>query len=243
MRLLTLALAGVMAAWAGAALAQPAACVIYEDARFGGDSYGFSETGQSSRYSRSWDDRVSSVRVAPGCRLTLWEDPNFRGSAITFEGEVSFVGREWNDRASSSRCECDPRRPRDVLRDVLRDILPPPPDDGRGRDGGRDAGRGDGPGGIAIGNGNPPRLRRNGLACNVFRDNNFRGAWRAFRDGEDDRELGRRLNGEVSSVQVARGCVALLDIGRPYKLYVDQDTPNLGRIANDRTDSVSCFCQ
>ncbi|MBX2853565.1 MAG: hypothetical protein KTR21_01170 [Rhodobacteraceae bacterium] len=88
----------------------------------------------------------------------------------------------------------------------------------------------------------PPELSRNGSACILYEDSGFKGAWRAFERGEEGRTLGRRLNQRVSSVKVAPGCVALLDVNRPYKLWVEQNISRLGRAQNDRSDSVSCFC-
>ena len=90
--------------------------------------------------------------------------------------------------------------------------------------------------------GRPPALSRNGAACILYEDRDFKGAWRAFERGEEGRTLGRRLNQNVTSVQVAPGCVALLDVNRQYKLWIEQNISRLGRAQNDRSDSVSCFC-
>jgi hypothetical protein len=39
----------------------------------------------------------------PGQRITLYDGPNFSGRAVTFEGDVSNMARELNDRAMSAR--------------------------------------------------------------------------------------------------------------------------------------------
>lgn len=237
---IALALAATL--FASTAMAQ-GACVIYEHEKFGGASFAFSPTGQSRGYSRQWNDKVSSVRVQRGCTLTLYEDRDFRGASKQFRGDVAFVGRDWNDRASSSECDCgrgqdggqrgDGRRADDNRRDDGRESI---------RIGGLE---------IIIGTGKPlrdtapPRLsrgKRDDASCVVFRDEGYRGPWRAFRDGDDDRKLGRRLSDKVSSVRVARGCYAVIDIGREFKLFVDQDLDRFGRGADDRAQGVSCFC-
>jgi Peptidase inhibitor family I36 len=71
-----------------------AGIVIYQDANFLGrsayitsDIRNLSEVdgpctqSDGENTTNSWDDCVSSVRVAPGWRATLYEDPNFKGWA------------------------------------------------------------------------------------------------------------------------------------------------------------------
>jgi Peptidase inhibitor family I36 len=68
--------------------------VIYQDANFLGkaayvtsdirnlkDVDGPCTQSDGDTDTHSWDDCVSSVRVAPGWRATLYEDPNFKGWA------------------------------------------------------------------------------------------------------------------------------------------------------------------
>ena len=72
--------------------------VIYENANFVGASAHIttdvpdleeahgpclrsSDTSDASSLKDSWDDCVSSIRVAPGWRATLYEDPNYKGWA------------------------------------------------------------------------------------------------------------------------------------------------------------------
>jgi Peptidase inhibitor family I36 len=71
-----------------------AGIVIYQDANFLGrsahvtsdmrnlrDVDGPCRKSDGETDTNSWDDCVSSVRVAPGWRATLYEDPNFKGWA------------------------------------------------------------------------------------------------------------------------------------------------------------------
>ena len=161
---------------------------------------------------RNWNDRVSSARVAPGCNLRMGEHWNFGGDDIDVIQDVRYLGSKWNNRASALACEC-----------------------GAGWRESRSARR-------EQRRGAPPKPSRDGAACVVFADDDFRGAWRAFERGDQERTLGRRLDQKVTSVQVAPGCVALLDVNRSYKLWIEQNVRRLGRAQNDRADTVSCFC-
>ena len=99
--------------------------VIYQDANFLGPSAhiteditdlekfrGPCERSDGDSVTESWDDCVSSVRVAPGWRATLYEDPNFKGWAADV-GEENVANYQltrgpcshdtFNDCASSVR--------------------------------------------------------------------------------------------------------------------------------------------
>ena len=83
-----------------------------------------------------WNDKVSSLVVRPGCKLTLWEDISFRGSSRTFTGVAHSLksyrgvtkawGRKtnWNDQMTAFYCTCEfsnaalTCRPRDTFRIV-----------------------------------------------------------------------------------------------------------------------------
>ena len=57
-------------------------------------------------YQPSWNDKVSSFKVDPGCTLTLWEHINYGGHHFRATKSDSFVGDAWNDKASEAACEC-----------------------------------------------------------------------------------------------------------------------------------------
>jgi hypothetical protein len=57
------------------------------------DAYG----GSSSSY--SWDNCISSVRVAPGWRATLYGDSHYKGSTLEVSSDVADL------RSVSGRCE------------------------------------------------------------------------------------------------------------------------------------------
>lgn len=190
--------------------ASAAACAVYDRRDFDGERLEMAPDQSLSRL-RRWNDRISSARIARGCRLTISEDWNFSGAQETATADIRYFGAEWSNRASSLACACD--------------------DDWEGRA----VDRG-GPGAP------PPALSRHGAACVVYEDEGFSGGWRAFEAGVEGRTLGRRLAGDVGSVRVAPGCVALVDVARPYKLWIEQDVAALQRSQGDRADAVSCFC-
>ena len=55
-------------------------------------------TGSTS-YSYSWDNCISSIRVAPGYRATLYGDANYRGSSADVTSDIADL------RTASGRCE------------------------------------------------------------------------------------------------------------------------------------------
>jgi hypothetical protein len=57
-------------------------------------------------YDPSWNDKVSSFKVDPGCTLTLWEHVNQGGSHFRADKSYTYVGDGWNDKASEAVCEC-----------------------------------------------------------------------------------------------------------------------------------------
>lgn len=85
--------------------------VLYSAINYNGDSRAFStaphrETslGDDTQVPPpgTWGDQASSVKVSPGCVLTLYEHEEFLGSSATFLGDTPALGA-WNDQASSLR--------------------------------------------------------------------------------------------------------------------------------------------
>ena len=72
--------------------------IIYEHANFLGQSAHVTEDIKDLRSidrgpcplddSTTWNDCMSSVRVAPGTSVTLYRDPNFRGESLELTGDV-----------------------------------------------------------------------------------------------------------------------------------------------------------
>lgn len=220
-----IAVASVMVDAAGVAQAQnrgqAEACTIYSNPDYLGASVAFQAGQEEPWYGSRWNDVVSSVRVAPGCELEVFEHVTFEGIKAVISRDTPYIGHAWNDRVSSSICRCTGREWRED-RDSRW---------GADRMVGRNA------------NDAPRRLSSRDVACVAFSRSGYDGAWRAFRSGDKPVNLGRRLADNVSSVRVAEGCVALLDVGETYKLYVDRDTRNLPTGVDNATRSLDCFCR
>ncbi|MDH4988941.1 hypothetical protein QEZ47_26205 [Aminobacter anthyllidis] len=60
----------------------------------------------SFRAGRFWNDRVSSVRVAPGCTLVVYQHTGMQGASEEFDRNARSIGG-WNDQISSAECICD----------------------------------------------------------------------------------------------------------------------------------------
>jgi hypothetical protein len=83
---------------------------LYQHCNFGGWQADFNSTGNVStaqlRAAGGIDNDSSSIKIAPGHRVTLFDGDAQTGAAVTLVGETScFVGLDFNDRASSLRIE------------------------------------------------------------------------------------------------------------------------------------------
>ncbi|MGX1832301.1 Vps62-related protein [Paenibacillus taichungensis] len=92
-------------------LAQPAqaaednAVMVYQDGDFGGSSQPFG-VGQFNvnQLNVVGNDKISSVKVAPGYRLTLYRDKDFSGDTKTLTGDAGWLD-DFNDATSSLKVE------------------------------------------------------------------------------------------------------------------------------------------
>ncbi len=97
--------------------------VVYEDANFRGQSahitgdvrdladvrgpcehYDSDATG--GRYYYDWNDCISSVRVAPGWRATLFRDDNFRDDSLEITADVANLQLERHDCPHDGLNDC-----------------------------------------------------------------------------------------------------------------------------------------
>ena len=121
----------VVAAAFGVSAAALAQCVVYQHRDFKGASYhlndgdtlqmggercGHSQSHGTPRgrmlYNTSWNDQVSSFKVANGCTITLWQHvQGCRGGGAHFRASQSYkyVGGNWNDQTSFVECVCNRR--------------------------------------------------------------------------------------------------------------------------------------
>lgn len=59
--------------------------------------------GASSGSDASFDNSISSLGMMPGYEVTLYRDKYFEGASKTFTANASYVGDDFDDRASSVR--------------------------------------------------------------------------------------------------------------------------------------------
>ena len=81
---------------------------FYQDANYGGYAVGLPEGSFTLSQLRSFgiqNDDISSLKVMPGFKVTLYYDDNFGGTSGVFTADANYVGNDWNDKASSIRIE------------------------------------------------------------------------------------------------------------------------------------------
>jgi hypothetical protein len=111
------AVASVLAGSANAQYNDRAACVMFEDAGFGGRALPMGpDDSVNFRAGQFWNDRVSSVLVRRGCTLVAYEDSWRRGRSIEIQRRIRNLDDiGWNDRISSAECYCKSRPSRDAI--------------------------------------------------------------------------------------------------------------------------------
>jgi len=73
---------------------------FFADINYGGDS--FCASASSSWVGTAWNDRISSVKVASGVTVVLYNDVNYGGSTLTVSASnANLVNNGFNDLASS----------------------------------------------------------------------------------------------------------------------------------------------
>ena len=97
--------ADTAAAVATAAAASPVC--FYEHVNYQGAS--FCASADSNWVGGAWNDRVSSVKVAAGYKVTLFQDINYAGKSLVLSGDTTnLVTLGFNDAASSFKLSAPP---------------------------------------------------------------------------------------------------------------------------------------
>ncbi len=52
---------------------------------------------------KSFNDQVSSIKIVGDYKVVLYEHNNYGGSSVTYSGNSSYVGNNFNDKASSAK--------------------------------------------------------------------------------------------------------------------------------------------
>jgi hypothetical protein len=106
---------------AACGLAFPAAAqggvTLFADENFAGASQSFDADVARLSGTAIGNDRVSSVRVAPGCTATLFRDSDFRGPSTVLRGDAARLAETavGNDALSSLRVDCPHGVPHGVV--------------------------------------------------------------------------------------------------------------------------------
>ena len=79
----------------------------YENENFGGRRLVARDGAAMEYVGRGWNNRISSVACAPGCRLIAYQTIVFGGARANFTGARPTLGPVWNDRISALRVACD----------------------------------------------------------------------------------------------------------------------------------------
>ena len=97
------------------------ACQLYEYAHFHGGLFNVFANNRPISLGHLWDNRASSVVVPQGCQLTIYQDFNFGkranpyaahtvannpASKVFNPGHYRYIGKLWDDQASSAKCLC-----------------------------------------------------------------------------------------------------------------------------------------
>ncbi|MEM9597544.1 MAG: beta/gamma crystallin-related protein [Acidobacteriota bacterium] len=181
--------------------------VLYEDRDYRGRSESFERGVRSLEGSRVGNDRVTSIRVAPGCSVVLYEDRDYRGRSVRLDRDVSDLGRTrlGNDRLTSFEVECrggSSSRPPWGGGGGSRGVVLYEHDDFRGRSVVVDRDIAD-LGRTSLGNDRASSVRiPRGCSAILYRDAGFRGS--SVRLDGDERNLGRTRvgNDAVTSIEV-----------------------------------------
>ena len=85
-------------------------CIAYEDGNFEGISLALNMNQSLPNLAANIDNRISSVRVRPGCILVGFADANFKGQSQTWgPGDYPTLPKGWDDVISSVQCSCRPQ--------------------------------------------------------------------------------------------------------------------------------------
>ena len=87
---------------------EASAVTLYTDASYKGKAVTLSEgeynLSRMGLYNLK-DNDMSSLKVTPGFKVTIYEDDNFKGKSKSYIASESFVGEDWNDKMSSLTVE------------------------------------------------------------------------------------------------------------------------------------------
>jgi len=90
----------------GAPAVGPGSCAAFADPDYRGAALRVQDGRPLEWVGRAWDNRLSSVACAPGCRLIAYQHINYGGARATFSGAFARLGEVFDDRISAARVVC-----------------------------------------------------------------------------------------------------------------------------------------
>jgi len=75
--------------------------IAYEHKDYGGSSQRFTIGNYPKLSAFKMNDKISSFKIDPGYRVIGYIDENYKGASRIFEGDIDFVGKDFNDKISS----------------------------------------------------------------------------------------------------------------------------------------------
>ena len=93
---------------APAAPPAPSVCAtFYDDAQLKGPTLvSMGPTDDSPTVPATFNDKMSSLAVTPGCTVMVYADGNYGGQEVTFTQTTEVVPASINDQMSSYKCTC-----------------------------------------------------------------------------------------------------------------------------------------
>lgn len=81
-------------------------CTAFADPDFGGAALPIRDGQPLEWVGRTWDNRLSSVACAPGCRFIAYQHINYGGPRASFAGAFARLGEVFDNRISAARVTC-----------------------------------------------------------------------------------------------------------------------------------------
>jgi len=81
-------------------------CTAFADPDYGGAALRVQDGQPLEWVGRAWDNRLSSVACAPGCRFLAYQHINFGGPRASFGGAFARLGEVFDNRISAARVTC-----------------------------------------------------------------------------------------------------------------------------------------
>lgn len=200
---------------------QESGVTLYSGVNFSGRSETFHRDDSRFYNNQVGDNQARSIRVAPGCRATLFDVPDYGGRSLVVDYDIADLGRTnlGNNVVSSIQVRCSATG---------------------------NPGYGNPPGQGGPGYGNPPGGARPGVT--LYSDDRFRGVSETFYGDVNSMKRSSLGNDRASSVRVSPGCRAVLYSDSDFRgavTVIDYDLGNLNQteVGNDQVSSLQVDCR